>query len=59
MNPAELAHRWKELYWQAIEEGLEAGEAEQFANRALSREFGAPVNFTRHTWSSEAFGPGT
>ncbi|HET9699745.1 MAG TPA: hypothetical protein VFP70_02375 [Burkholderiales bacterium] len=29
---------WKRLYWQAIQDGYEPGQAEQFANQVLATQ---------------------
>lgn len=49
MSMIEKIYRWKQLYWQAIEDGFEPWDAEQFANRSLSRELQIPVSLTRKT----------
>ena len=35
METMDQIYLWKRLYWQAIGDGCEPGEAERFANRSL------------------------
>lgn len=38
MDKPDPTFAWKQLYWSAIEEGLEPWEAAEHANRRLPRE---------------------
>jgi hypothetical protein len=49
MDMIEQISMWRQLYWEGIEEGLERGEAEHFANRILSDQLQRPVHLTRAT----------
>jgi hypothetical protein len=35
MDTMDQIYLWKRLYWQAVGDGCEPGEAERFANRSL------------------------
>jgi len=35
METMDQIYLWKRLYWQAVGDGCEPGEAERFANRSL------------------------
>lgn len=37
MDTMDQIYLWKRLYWQAVDSGLEPGEARRFACRAFSR----------------------
>jgi hypothetical protein len=39
MEMSDPTFAWKQLYWSAIEEGLEPWEAAEHANRRLPQEF--------------------
>ena len=39
MDMSDPTFAWKQLYWSAIEEGLEPWEAAEHANRRLPAEF--------------------